>query len=75
MDEILMINDERLGNESYIGIRNAFREIISESVWIEWFSDRREDEQGLDYEEYIEETLNQCLRPATPEEIACHQRI
>ena len=75
MDEILMINDERLGNESYIGIRSAFREIISESVWIEWFSDRREDEQGLDYEEYIEETLNQCLRPATPEEIACHQRI
>jgi hypothetical protein len=69
------INDEYFGSESYVGTREEFKAGLEKAgTFQEWYRNayaKREDgEDILDYEEWVENELDEHLSKASPEDIA-----
>lgn len=61
----IYVHDGSLG-ERVTGTREQYRTALAE-CWVQW---HRDSDTELSLEEYIEESLDECLREATEDEIA-----
>lgn len=77
--EILYINTETLGVETYIGTKDEFRKYLADCIkqWHKEAIDRGNWDGDADdsLKEYTQECLNNGLKVATPEDLKKHPRL
>ena len=84
--DTLYINNERFGSIRYVGTREEWKRGM-DSTFRGWYSvydafmndelyhQEPFNEQPLSYEDWLEVTLDECLRVASEEEIARYARL
>ena len=75
----LLINNETLGSEEYIGTREEFIEAMTPTPLIDWYDEYQmevfEMDEHLLYQDWLDHIMDRGLRLATGEEIARFPRI
>ena len=88
MAEQLYINDERFGNETYVGTWEEWRKGM-ELNYREWYDEYKadladklrhmeidkEDANPMEYEAWVEMTMEECLSEVDEEESSEYERL
>ena len=87
-NETLYMNNEKFGSTSYIGTWDQWKTGM-ENSFREWYADYEntlsdklyhqeidaEDSNPIPYEQWVEETMDECLSAATDEDVANYERL
>lgn len=87
-DNTLLVNNEKFGSISYVGTWGQWRTGM-ENSFREWYAEYQatlsdklahqeivaEDANPIPYEQWVEETMDECLAVASDEDVVNYERL